>query len=436
LAVIGTSPAWALDAPLQPRQPWSAFRRSADYPRFVSAIRRMKANGDAESPASWAFWPMVHMHHCPHGKDYFLAWHRGYLHLFERQLREVAGSQTLRVPYWDYFADAGVPAEFAAGNSATNPLFEPRIGGNVGAAIGYSPFEPQVTGFQRAGSADCFEARMEAFHNKIHNLVGGRMATMLSPSDPLFWVHHANVDRLWTAWAAAGQGRAMPAAADDYWRGSFDYAPGLALDRSATLTGSALGYRYPELALPAGVERDAAIPPPPPPPRPAPPVQAAPPPVAPPPSAEPPMPMAAAPAPIPYRGFWLGTDRYQRVPLERSDDPADAADEITIVLDRIALSGGGQLGGYYYDIFLDLDGQGEARPECLLGAVGPFQIAAARHDSADGLARIMLRAGEVIRREAQGLRLDDLGLVFRRTGVDGAAQGETVSIGAALIAGG
>ncbi|NYT39471.1 tyrosinase family protein [Sphingomonas sp. R-74633] len=453
LAAGAAAPAWALTAPAQPRLPWAEFRRTPDYPRLVEAVRRMKANPNADSPASWGFWPMVHMHHCPHGQPYFLAWHRGYLHLFEAKLREISGSTTLRVPYWDYFADPRIPAEFSTGNSATNPLFEPRIGGEVGKALGFAAFAPRITGFQRGGSPECFEAEVEGFHNKVHNLVGGRMATMLSPSDMIFWVHHANVDRLWAAWSAAGEGRAMPPAGDAYWAGRFDYAEGVALDRNVALDGAGLGYRYPDLKLPVGEAAGGAIrsgevrvPHVPPPVRGAPVIVQAPPPPpveAPPPApveAAPPMamappPAAAAPAPVPYRGIWLGGSRYQREPLQRSRGASYVPDEVTIVLDQVSLSGAGQLGGYFYDLYLDLDGEGRTVPECLLGSIGPFQIAAARHHSDDGMARLELPVGEVIRREAQGLDLADLGVVFHRVEVQGAAEGETIAIGSIEVAG-
>ncbi len=41
-------------------------------------------------------------------------------------------------------------------------------------------------------------------HNNIHNAVGGGpgfMSELLAPIDPIFWLHHANVDRLWDLWA-------------------------------------------------------------------------------------------------------------------------------------------------------------------------------------------------------------------------------------------
>ena len=45
-----------------------------------------------------------------------------------------------------------------------------------------------------------FQLRLEGEHGSVHIAVGGPMATERSPADPLFWLHHANVDRLWARW--------------------------------------------------------------------------------------------------------------------------------------------------------------------------------------------------------------------------------------------
>jgi tyrosinase len=37
-------------------------------------------------------------------------------------------------------------------------------------------------------------------HNTGHNFIGGHMAGAFSPNDPIFWLHHANVDRAWERW--------------------------------------------------------------------------------------------------------------------------------------------------------------------------------------------------------------------------------------------
>src|SRR5262249_8681995 len=39
-------------------------------------------------------------------------------------------------------------------------------------------------------------------HNRVHNWVGGSMLIMTSPNDPVFWLVHANLDRLWAEWEA------------------------------------------------------------------------------------------------------------------------------------------------------------------------------------------------------------------------------------------
>lgn len=37
-------------------------------------------------------------------------------------------------------------------------------------------------------------------HNLVHRWVNGTMVNMTSPNDPVFWLHHANIDKLWGDW--------------------------------------------------------------------------------------------------------------------------------------------------------------------------------------------------------------------------------------------
>jgi len=37
-------------------------------------------------------------------------------------------------------------------------------------------------------------------HGMVHNYISDQMATMYSPSDPLFWSHHSNIERLYCIW--------------------------------------------------------------------------------------------------------------------------------------------------------------------------------------------------------------------------------------------
>ena len=52
------------------------------------------------------------------------------------------------------------------------------------------------------GWIDAPEGAEVGMHNLVHVWVGGTMSYMSSPNDPVFFLHHANVDRLWARWQA------------------------------------------------------------------------------------------------------------------------------------------------------------------------------------------------------------------------------------------
>jgi tyrosinase len=57
-------------------------------------------------------------------------------------------------------------------------------------------------------------------HNKVHNYIGGvgpldpgpygNMTNFLSPVDPIFFLHHSNIDRLWDVWTRKQQSMGLP----------------------------------------------------------------------------------------------------------------------------------------------------------------------------------------------------------------------------------
>src|SRR5204863_6117308 len=51
-----------------------------------------------------------------------------------------------------------------------------------------------------------FGALEVSVHNAVHGAVGGNTGWMSDPDlaalDPIFWLHHANIDRLWEVWLA------------------------------------------------------------------------------------------------------------------------------------------------------------------------------------------------------------------------------------------
>ena len=52
-------------------------------------------------------------------------------------------------------------------------------------------------------------------HNRVHLWVGGNMAPMTSPNDPVFFLHHCFVDKIWADWQSV-QSAENPEAAPHY----------------------------------------------------------------------------------------------------------------------------------------------------------------------------------------------------------------------------
>ncbi|MEX6506697.1 tyrosinase family protein [Jiella sp. M17.18] len=180
---------------------------------------------------------------CQHGSWYFLPWHRGYLIAFEANVRaaiaDLGGPAAWALPYWNYFGtgQSALPPAFASPDwpdgQGDNPLFVsqrygPNNDGNVFVpidgvnldALGDPEFEGTAsggstgfggvdTGFSHGGNV--FGGLESQPHNNVHVLVGGAdpqapglLGLMTDPDtaglDPIFWLHHANIDRLWASW--------------------------------------------------------------------------------------------------------------------------------------------------------------------------------------------------------------------------------------------
>jgi len=59
-------------------------------------------------------------------------------------------------------------------------------------------------------------------HDQVHVWVGGTMGRIpTAPADPMFWMHHANIDRIWSLWQKQNPGKnptlAGPQATMDPW---------------------------------------------------------------------------------------------------------------------------------------------------------------------------------------------------------------------------
>jgi tyrosinase len=213
---------------------WEAFVGAIDAIRKRGARKPaygdfLEVHVDAMVGAGMHAWG-VHSMAGMRGRN-FLAWHRWYLLQFERRLQEE--DPDVAVPYWDWIANPRIPA--AVNRSAQ--LRRWRIQRQ------WDPsFLPDRADLNRALRRDKFgpfQLRLEAEHGNVHIAVGGQMATERSPADPLFWLHHANVDRLWALWQAAHP-RQRPSNSTEELKPK----PLLGVKVSETLKIANLGYRY------------------------------------------------------------------------------------------------------------------------------------------------------------------------------------------------
>ena len=209
-----------------------------------------------------AFWQQ-----CQHGSWFFLPWHRMYLGFFEQIVRaavvRLGGPATWTLPYWNYsdpnngnakvlppafrtptlpngspnplFVIQGVPIPRAPGINDGDPSVIPDSDVDLSNCLGETIFTPASfggdpgfggprTGFQHPGIAP--GALEDTPHNHIHVDVGGEFTApngatidgwMIDPDtaalDPIFWLHHSNIDRLWSVWNGISPANTGPTSA-------------------------------------------------------------------------------------------------------------------------------------------------------------------------------------------------------------------------------
>jgi hypothetical protein len=135
----------------------------------------------------------------------FLPWHRCYLHFFERILNAAANTSNIRLPYWNWEEDKAELRNFpqifaAAGQSLFNSDRHPAANltnqdVDISGALASPGFEDFGGGPDHGGTA------YSSAHARVHNWTHGIMRNpRMSPRDPVFFAHHANIDRLWVSW--------------------------------------------------------------------------------------------------------------------------------------------------------------------------------------------------------------------------------------------
>jgi hypothetical protein len=142
----------------------------------------------------------------------FLPWHRHFLLRFEQHLKSAAQDSRLSLPFWDWTReDAGdLDAEpwrsFFGGRANEGGQFDhwhterwdtTAQGLDAG---GHLPTLRDMAYAQQKTSFATFREIEGHHHAGPHIWVGPDMMGQRSPRDPLFYLHHCNLDRLWAIW--------------------------------------------------------------------------------------------------------------------------------------------------------------------------------------------------------------------------------------------
>jgi tyrosinase len=195
----------------------------ASYRKAIKAMRALPSS----NPVSWAYQAAIHGTHlsppppgapwntCEHGTDFFWSWHRMYLYWFERIIRKMSGDPNWALPYWNWTSatERQLPPMF---RDPTSDLYTPNRAPAMNSGAGSLP-----AGHVSYSSSFVFTNFFSANstiqgtpHGAIHVDVGGPTGWMsdinAAGQDPIFYLHHSNIDRLWDLWLAQGGGRTDP----------------------------------------------------------------------------------------------------------------------------------------------------------------------------------------------------------------------------------
>lgn len=261
--VLGLSPWFADIADAQSTTP--RVRRSVTSPlavKDIDTLRRgvslLKSATTDTDYSSWMYWANSHgmpnavpdemervWARCPHRSADFLSWHRAYLFFFEALVREVTEEDGFALPYWDWYASPAIPDAYLTATLPTgdNGLFHEDRRYRRLTLVRDWLNQPTFFQFQRSLEQNP--------HDTVHVMVNGEMGNVAtSARDPLFWAHHANIDRMWQVWLAADGSRKNPS--QTQWLAqefAFDVAGKKAMAARQLLIPEEMGYRYDNTAV-------------------------------------------------------------------------------------------------------------------------------------------------------------------------------------------
>lgn len=181
------------------------------YAKAISIMKaqpsvRLEGTKKVGNGLNWARQAEIHLNSCPHSTWKFFPWHRDYLSRFEAIIRAVTNTPDFTLPYWDWSNSPSLPRPFQDTKSSfyLNEQSRKRdLSKNIARVTNLTLIAGlmKTTDFESfMGSGDASGQVEFGPHNGVHVAVGETMGTFRSPLDPIFWLHHCNVDRLWAEW--------------------------------------------------------------------------------------------------------------------------------------------------------------------------------------------------------------------------------------------
>jgi tyrosinase len=194
---------------------------------FVDAIHHIQKNVNSSrfpGYSKWDEWAKLHGMNFDqiHDKAHFFPWHRQFLWEVETEMRK--HKPHIVMPYWDWTFDAAKPGDSIVMKST---WFGPATRGCVqtGKFANFKVQYPSAGCLQRQFSRSRTWTSREELrglismsknynelvqsvrifpHGTPHVTIGGHMGQGSSPNDPLFFLHHAFVDKMWYDWQQQG----------------------------------------------------------------------------------------------------------------------------------------------------------------------------------------------------------------------------------------
>lgn len=195
---------------------------------YRKAVKAMQALPSSD-PRSWAYQGAIHgtlttptlpsWNTCEHGTYFFWSWHRMYLYWFERICRSMSGDDCWALPYWNWSSPTQrqLPAMFRDPASELytanrDPAMNSGAGSLPATDVDYSG------AFANVDFTSADDVLQGTPHGAVHVDVGGWMGYVpTAAQDPIFYLHHCNIDRLWNLWLAQGGARSDPTS-DAVWK--------------------------------------------------------------------------------------------------------------------------------------------------------------------------------------------------------------------------